>query len=159
MMGKPLTHGMTYTAEYRIWGAMKTRCYNPNHVGYARYGGRGIKVCRRWRQSFMAFYRDMGPRPSNGHSLDRLDPDGDYEPGNVRWATWKQQGENKRHRLSVTYDGRSQSIKEWSSETGIPGTVLYLRIFFLGWDIDRAMKESPRPRRKRSEMHAHQKPE
>lgn len=82
-------------AVYRIWRGMRSRCENPNQPHYPRYGGRGIKVCERWRD-FANFLADMGERPSPRHSLDRIDSDGDYEPGNVRWATASEQRHNAR---------------------------------------------------------------
>ena len=84
------------TPEYRAWRSMKTRCLVPTSRSYPGYGGRGIKVCQRWVESFDAFLADVGSRPSADLSLDRIDNDGDYEPGNVRWATRSQQQRNKR---------------------------------------------------------------
>lgn len=83
--------------EYYSWKAMITRCTNPNRADFKNYGGRGIKVCDRWRNSFEAFLCDMGPRPPD-HTLDRVDNDGNYEPQNCRWADWFDQSQNKRPR-------------------------------------------------------------
>jgi len=85
------THGMTLTSEFNIWNGMRKRCLNKNNKDYKNYGGRGIKVCDRWLNSFENFYVDMGGRPSAKHSIDRINNDGDYEPSNCRWATAKEQ--------------------------------------------------------------------
>ncbi len=91
------THGASYSAEYRIWRGMKSRCYNPNGPKWMLYGGRGIRVCNRWRDSFENFLADVGLRPSAAHSIDRYpNGDGDYEPSNVRWATISEQNSNRR---------------------------------------------------------------
>src|SRR5262249_3821224 len=81
--------------EYNVWHGMRGRCYDPNNSQYARYGGRGIRVCERWRDDFMAFLSDMGPRPSRAYTLDRLDNDRDYALENCRWATRYQQAHNR----------------------------------------------------------------
>ena len=86
----------TITPEYRCWSAMKERCFNKNSKAYKSYGGRGITVCDRWRNSYKNFIEDVGLRPSNNHSIDRVDNDKNYEPGNCRWATRSEQQKNKR---------------------------------------------------------------
>lgn len=91
-------HGMYQSPEYRAWQNMRERCNNPNHPQFKDWGGRGISVCDRWMDSFEAFYADVGPRPGHRLSLDRIDNDGNYEPGNVRWATHSQQMKNRRPR-------------------------------------------------------------
>jgi hypothetical protein len=92
------THGKRHVPEYAIWNQIKQRCRNPNATRFSDYGGRGINVCERWAESFEAFYADMGPRPSSKHSIDRTNNDGNYEPGNCRWATGSQQAFNRRPR-------------------------------------------------------------
>lgn len=89
-------HGMTETVEYRTWCRMKERCNNSNRPDYYLYGGRGISVCDEWSKSFMAFYKHIGPKPDPSYSIDRIDVDGNYQPGNVRWTDKYTQARNKR---------------------------------------------------------------
>ncbi len=115
------THGMSHTPEYYAWGGMQSRCYNPNTESYPEYGGRGIKVAPQWLGSagFQTFLQDMGLRPSDDHSIDRIDPDGDYAPENCRWATRIEQARNKRNNLRMTMNGETKTIVEWAEITGI----------------------------------------
>ena len=105
-------------SAYVSFCAMKQRCNDPNFMGYANYGGRGIKVCARWRHSFKAFFEDMGPRPFK-MSLDRIDTNGDYEPSNCRWATASEQARNSRRKRLIEIDGVSYPVAELAEKHGI----------------------------------------
>lgn len=113
-------HNMRHTRLHEVWHSMKNRCKNPSHVAYSDYGGRGIKVCEEW-QDFIPF---MEWALNNGYSdeltIDRIDVNGDYEPTNCRWATMKEQGNNRRNNRRVTYHGISYTISELSDKTNIP---------------------------------------
>jgi hypothetical protein len=124
-------HGLSRTPAYPVWCNMKTRCYNESSTFYAEYGGRGITVCERWRESFSAFYEDMGERPA-GMTIERLDNDKGYEPGNCVWATRKVQSRNRRGRRLLTIDGKTQTMAEWSEECGIALRTIWERCN-LGW--------------------------
>lgn len=102
--GESSWHGHSATSEYRIWNGIIGRCENPNNSRYADYGGRGISVCPEWRVSFSAFLQYIGRRPSPAHSLDRIESNGNYEPGNVRWATSIEQNRNRRSVALVDID-------------------------------------------------------
>lgn len=119
-------HGGSKTAEYRSWNHMKRRCYGPSNPAYPRYGGRGITVCDRWRTDFAAFLTDMGPRPTDGHSIDRIDNDGNYEPGNCRWATDFEQARNTR--ANVPVPGIATSIAGAAELTGLDQDMLRARV-------------------------------
>lgn len=119
LKGGPPKHGWFGTPEYSAWTSMKQRCTNPKCRNYPNYGGRGIRVCERWESSFEAFLADMGPRPSRKHSLDRENNNGNYEPGNCRWATVRQQARNKRTSRVLTVAGESATVAEWADRAGL----------------------------------------
>ena len=125
------THGMTLSREYQSWGHMLQRCCNPNHKYYFNYGGRGVKVCARWRNSFALFFKDMGKRPQN-MSIERKNNKGNYTPKNCVWATRIEQGANKRNNHFLTVKGVKRTVSQWSRITGINYTTLLMRIKY-GW--------------------------
>src|SRR5680860_1259816 len=117
-MAAETTHGLSESSEFRIWTDMRRRCHNPSRPDYHRYGGRGIEVCPEWRESFEAFYRDMGPRLA-GHTLDREDNDGPYSKANCKWATRKAQGRNTRVNRYVSIAGEQLTVAEACERYGI----------------------------------------
>lgn len=141
MTRRGTTHGGSTTPEYRAWGAMKERCYVPEHKEFKNYGARGITVCDEWRDSFAAFLRDVGYKPTATHSLDRIDNNGHYERGNVRWATKVDQSLNRRPVRRYRHDGQTLTIREWAERTGLKHATLRMRIVRLGWNVDRALTE------------------
>jgi hypothetical protein len=120
---------------------MICRCENRNAADYPRYGGRGIRVCERWRSSVEQFMADMGPRPTAKHSIERIDVNGNYEPANCRWATMDEQARNKRSNIRVTFEGRTLCLKEWSRELGVKYLRLYYRIVTRGEDAPAVLAE------------------
>lgn len=125
--------------EYRIWNAVWTRCSNPNSRGYDRYGKAGITICSRWKD-FINFYEDVGPRPTKQHSIDRY-PDcrGNYEPGNVRWATKLEQALNTKRAVFVEFEGKEQRLHALALRFGVPLSNAYGRIFTAGWTVEEAL--------------------
>ena len=119
MPKKKPTHGLSKTRIYAVWSSMIGRCNNPSDNSYVNYGKRGIKICERWINSFENFYEDMGNRPTNLHSLDRIDVNGNYEPSNCRWATRSIQNNNKRSNVLLSKDGIIMNMKQWSVHLGI----------------------------------------
>lgn len=130
-------HGMSTTTEYASWDSMLKRCLDTSHDHYYLYGGRGITVCERWMQ-FENFFVDMGTKPSSTHTIDRIDNDGNYEPGNCRWATKKEQARNRRNSRVVQFNGQTMCVADWSDVTGIPAYALHRR-FIAGWTAERAL--------------------
>lgn len=126
--GETVKHGMWKTPEFTAWSHMLRRCNSSTHPQYLYYGGRGIKVCDSWQAAFENFYKDMGPRPSDKHSLDRIDVNGNYEPGNCRWATVIQQNRNKVNTKYLTLKGDRLQINEWAKKLGINISTLWVRV-------------------------------
>lgn len=143
------THGLSHLPEYKTWANMLARCERPQHVSFPIYGERGIRVCERW-QTFENFLADMGSKPTPRHSLDRLDPNGNYEPGNCQWATHRDQLRNRRCSRLFTYAGRTMLLSEWAAEAGwFEGQrSVYIRAIKrlddLGWSFEDALFTPPR---------------
>lgn len=140
-----ITHGHTSDGEwsraYTIWSSMKDRCFNPRKKAYLDYGGRGITVCERWLE-FENFLADMGD-PPHGMSIDRFpDTNGNYEPGNCRWATRQEQNSNRRSCVFIEFNGKRQTIREWSRELGIHRGTIESRLE-RGWGAERALTLTP----------------
>jgi hypothetical protein len=129
------THGRSNTPEYISYSGAKNRCQNPNEPAFKNYGERGIKFLF---ESFEQFYAELGDRPK-GTSLERIDNDGHYGPGNCRWATRLQQNNNQRRNRKITAFGRTRTIAWWSRESGVPATLIYQRIFYGGWPVAQAL--------------------
>ena len=145
---KRQNHGLSKTRIYSIWKNMKCRCNTPSASKYYLYGGRGITVCEEWKNNFMNFYNWA---MSNGYkdnlTIDRINPDGNYEPENCRWATYKEQNSHlsgnkeKFSEVIIKYKGKKKNITEWGKEIGINPKTLHAR-YERGWDIKR-MLETP----------------
>lgn len=137
-------HGLSKTSMHNIWKNIKVRCKDKSNKNY---GGRGISICDKWDESFEAFLQDMGPRPSNKHSIDRIDNNGNYEPSNCRWATAKEQANNKRKAIhptshkdgkKLTFNGVTKSLYEWGKDLNGGPTLVGHRLN-RGWDLQKAL--------------------
>ncbi len=118
------SHGLYKTSEYKIWQHAKARCHCKNHKAYKDYGGRGIKMCKTWQSSFNQFLKDMGPRPTTNHSIDRINNNGNYEPSNCRWATVAEQHRNKRNNVFLEHNGERLCISDWAKKIGWSTTAI-----------------------------------
>lgn len=125
-------HAGKPTPEYRLWANIKKRCLVPTSKSYKDYGGRGILMDKTWQGDFQAFLADVGLRPSSAHSIDRVDVNGHYEPGNVRWATRLEQQNNTRSNRRLEIGSETKTVTEWSRVSGIPPDTIYERLK-LGW--------------------------
>jgi len=134
-----IKHGFCGTPEYKAWKDMKSRCNDENRTDYKRYGGRGIKVCKEWMDSFSKFISNMGLKPSPKHSLDRINNDGDYRPNNCRWGTIREQANNKRNNRILVIKGRSKTLAEWCLIYGANRDKIKSRLK-LGWTPEKAFE-------------------
>lgn len=141
-----IKHGMWNKPVYKTWVSLIQRCLNPNSTSYPKYGGRGIKVCDRWKESFQNFYDDMGDRPSINHSIDRKDVNGNYEFSNCRWATSKEQGRNRTNNNFLEYKGEIKCMTEWCEIYNIPISTFNNRLI-KGMSVKDAIET---PRRKKA---------
>jgi len=129
----------TKSREYTAWIQAKARCFNPNHRGYKNWGGRGITMCEKWRDDFPAFRQDMGPCPE-GYELDRHpNNDGNYEPGNCRWASHTENNRNKRDSLFLTCHGQTKPFMEWCEAVGLSHSTVWARLYVWNWPIEKAL--------------------
>lgn len=132
------------SGTYGSWQAMIGRCTNPNNKYYHNYGGRGIKVCERWRNSFVNFLEDMGERPP-GYSLDRIKNKLGYYIENCKWSTREQQMRNTRKNHLITFNEKTQCVADWSDETGISASTIHARLWY-GWSIEKTLTTSVQKR-------------
>ena len=129
-----------FKSEYGAWVNMKHRCLNPNHKQYEDYGGRGISVCEEWVDDFFSFLAHIGPKPTAELTLERINNNGNYEPGNVKWQTRRGQQLNRRNPTGcrkITYNGVTQDLEDWATCLGMKRSTLQMRLDD-GWDVDRA---------------------
>ncbi len=131
-------HNMRWEPIYNSWHGMLQRCYNFKNVGYKYYGKRGIKVCKRWKNSFINFYKDMGDRPEN-LTLDRIDNNGNYTPKNCRWSTRIEQANNTRNNVLVTIGKKTKTVSEWARIKKINNSTVFKRINRYGWSPEKAI--------------------
>lgn len=123
---------------YRIWANMKARCNYSNSKSYKHYGGRGIKVCKRW-DKFSNFYEDMFSNYQNGLSLDRIDVNGDYTPKNCRWATKEEQMNNMNTNVIIEINNKKQTLSQWIKEVGLKSSTVRQRYYVYGWSAERSL--------------------
>lgn len=139
---KKILHGesknMRNTPEYNAWAHLIGRCCNPNNAAYENYGGRGVTVCDEWRNSYAAFLAYVGRRPTPRHTIDRIDNNGNYEPGNVRWATYTQQSRNRRNTLLVNFRGEKVCLRMLMEKYGLSLTKINFYLRRKGLSLDEA---------------------
>lgn len=140
-----MKHGLRHDPLYSVWANMKNRCYNKNDPHYERWGGRGITVCKEWRNNFKLFYDwAVANGYRKGLTLDRIDNNGNYEPSNCRWSTIKEQNRNKRNVKFIEYNGKSQLLEEWANELCIKPKTLWMRLYYYNLSIEEAFTRKVR---------------
>lgn len=132
------THGRTNTREFNIWSGMLSRCYDHNYPSFKNWGGRGIEVCSRWRESFESFLEDMGESPP-GYCIDRIDNNLGYTPGNCRWSSYKENNNNRRSNRRITFKGETMNVGQWAARLNMPYATLSTRLNKLGWSDEKAL--------------------
>lgn len=136
-------HRKSKTKNHNRWWDMITRCYNKNRLCYKDYGGRGIHVCDEWKQSFDKFMEDMGEPPTEKHTLDRINVNGNYCKENCRWTTMKEQARNRRNTIKIDYNGQCLSLPDWCDKLNLKYKLVSGRLS-RGWTFERAIKQSIR---------------
>lgn len=142
------THSLSRTKIFSVWIGMIQRCNYLGDKSFVRYGGRGIKVCERWLHSVENFYADMGDPPTPAHTLDRKDVNGDYTPGNCKWSTPSEQGNNRRNNCLLTFQGKTQTMTLWARELHINPITLQSRLAKWKWSVEKALTAPLRHNRK-----------
>ena len=152
--GEAVIEARQLLAVLAVWRSMIHRCHSPNSTSYKYYGAKGITVCKRWRDSFETFCADMGPRP-HGREIERIDNDGPYSPQNCRWATRREQAQNKSNSRLLTYEGRTQTMAAWARDLGVHPSALLYRLNKPGWTLEQALT-TPKPKRPNSKLNMRQ---
>lgn len=133
------THAMSRTTEYKVWLGIKQRCLNPRNSSWLNYGGRGVTISPIFKGSFEAFLAEIGPRPTRGHTVDRIDNQCGYEPGNIRWSTAQEQALNTRRNVRWEHDGKRLTISQWGTKLGVDPNTLRQRVVECGWTVEKAL--------------------
>ena len=132
-------HGMSKTKEYRAWASMKNRCSNQKHKDYKNYGGRGLRVCDKWVNSFESFIKDMGMRPPGRYTIERIDNNKGYSPGNCKWATFKEQLNNTRRNKLISLEGKTKTLSAWCKDLELNYNTIRSRLR-MGWSPEKAFE-------------------
>lgn len=139
LLGERHPHKYKAMPEYAIWNAMLGRCYRPKDLGYKNYGGRGIKVCKRWRDSFKNFIKDLGRRPNSSLTLERINNDRGYYPNNCKWATWEERMGNRRCNRKISVGGVLMTLTDMAKKSGINRNTIASRHYLYGWPPEKLM--------------------